>query len=87
MIAPDSKSYPVTGAALAAGVDPGLACRWLWAERCALRGELGAKANAVEILGEGILRFGQAAMVNLTLALSGAIVDGRVYAPEFRVPR
>ncbi|HTK34568.1 MAG TPA: hypothetical protein VL358_04670 [Caulobacteraceae bacterium] len=82
MIAADSKSYPVTGAALAAGVDPGIACRYNWQLRLIARDGVPAVLPLFAIWREGCRRFGEPRMRDLVERLGAARAEGRIYAPE-----
>lgn len=93
MIAPRSASYPVTGAALAAGIDVGFASRWLWAHRrdVAARAvctapELGTRWDLLALWTDGVAIYGKPAMEALGWALDQAWREGRLYAPEWGDP-
>lgn len=80
MIDPKSESYPVHGAARAAGVDLEFAYGWLEASRqpAALRLEPAATARVEAIWLAGCARHGEAAMCELASRLIEAWIDGRL---------
>lgn len=83
MIAPDSKSYPIMGAALAAGVAPAIAYRMIEAVKVRQEGGwLGpSAAEPSRIYAEGVAAHGEDAMIALQQRLMQALDDGHIYAP------
>jgi len=80
VIHPKSASYPVHGAALAAGVDLEIAYGWVDASRNMRAILFGPKAmNRVEaVFAEGVRRHGEAAMDELASRLVEAFLEGRL---------
>lgn len=80
MIDPKSVSFPVYGAALAAGVDYGVALRWIEASRSVQAVWFGERAAAriLAVWEEGVARHGEAAMCDLGERLAEAFLEGRL---------
>jgi hypothetical protein len=85
-IAPDSASYPILGAARAAGEDYDIALNLVWRRRLWLRGEIELTKDGSDspIYAEGVRRHGERAMDRLVGLLMAAVRDGRIYFPEAR---
>lgn len=86
-VAADSASYPILGAAQAAGVDYGLALRWAWLSRlwwaAASDDERDDWIKAMAaVVREIDAAHGQPARDRLARGLSRAFDDGRIHAPE-----
>lgn len=68
-IAPDSASYPVLGAAQAAGIDYGLAQQWTWAKDTWASARVEAQITAL---------YGEPARLRFTMTMLAAWRAGRV---------
>ncbi|ATC34152.1 hypothetical protein CA606_18450 [Caulobacter vibrioides] len=80
MIHPKSVSFPVYGAALAAGVDYGVALRWIDASRRLQAIWFGDRAaeRVREAWDEGVAMHGEDAMCDLAERLIEAFREGRL---------
>ena len=80
--APESASYPVAGAAVACGVDIGMAQRYCWANRVWLLSPSGTTRRAMEGAYSAIQRvYGDQTTAALQERLEAAIMEDRIYWP------
>lgn len=83
MIAAGSTSYPILGAAQAAGVDAGVAYRLIDLTRGTHNFSWEDRLQAVRrIIVAADRDYGESAVRTLTQRLTHAIMDGRIYAPS-----
>lgn len=82
MIDPHSASYPITVAALAVGVDPGMATSYVWANRqWAVTHDIGWYRALIAAFVEIEAHYGATTAAALQERLEAAIMDGRIYWP------